>query len=85
NKVFKPSEILGGAFLNILSLLYKISIHDLLELDLPLILDNPFVNLDDRMIGIMMDFLKEISERRQVIFLTSDTRVIQNETYFELS
>ena len=85
NKVFKPSEILGGAFLNILSLLYKISIHDLLELDLPLILDNPFVNLDDRMIGIMKDFLKEISEKRQVIFLTSDTRVIQNETYFELS
>jgi len=85
NRVFRPSEILGGAFLNILSLLYKISIHDLLELDLPLILDNPFVNLDDRMIGIMMDFLKEISERRQVIFLTSDTRVIQNETYFELS
>ncbi len=84
NKVFKPSEILGGAFLNILSLLYRVSIHDLLDLNLPLILDNPFVNLDDRMIGAMKEFLREISKRRQVIFLTSDTRVIRNEIYFEL-
>ena len=84
NKTFRPSEILGGASLNILSLIYKVSIHDLLGLNLPLILDNPFANLDDRMIEIMIEFLKEVSKSRQVIFLTSDTRVIRNESYLEL-
>jgi uncharacterized protein YhaN len=41
----------------------------------PLVLDDPFVDLDERRLGLTLDFLAELSGRMQVFLFTKDPAV----------
>ena len=43
----------------------------------PLILDDPFVDVDSRRLPRMLHFLLGLSERMQVLFFTQDESVVQ--------
>jgi len=43
----------------------------------PLVLDDPFVDLDSRRLPRMMRFLLDLSERMQVLFFTKEASIIR--------
>jgi len=43
----------------------------------PLVLDDPFVDLDSRRLPLMMDYLLRLSERMQVLFFTKDASIVR--------
>jgi len=61
-----------------IELAYKLALHDTMLPDetQPLIIDNALVRYDEKRLKVTIELLKEISEKRQVILLTSDKRVV---------
>ena len=61
-----------------IELAYKLALHDTMLPDetQPLIIDNALVRYDEKRLKETIELLKEISEKRQVILLTSDKRVV---------
>lgn len=61
-----------------IELAYKLALHDTMLPDetQPLIIDNALVRYDEKRLKETLELLKEISEKRQVILLTSDKRVV---------
>jgi uncharacterized protein YhaN len=43
----------------------------------PLVLDDPFVDLDSRRLPRMMDYLLRLSERMQVLFFTKEASIVR--------
>jgi uncharacterized protein YhaN len=43
----------------------------------PLILDDPFVDLDSRRLPLVLDFLLRLTERMQILLFTKDEKVLQ--------
>jgi uncharacterized protein YhaN len=43
----------------------------------PLVLDDPFVDLDAQRLPLMMDYLLRLSERMQVLFFTKEASIVR--------
>ena len=61
-----------------IELAYKLALHDTMHPDetQPLIIDNALVRYDEKRLKETVELLKEVSESRQVVLLTSDKRVV---------
>jgi uncharacterized protein YhaN len=59
-------------------LCYKLALHDILELSepLPLIVDNFMIRFDEERLRTVAQLLQELSQRRQVVLLTSDRQLV---------
>ena len=82
-EIFLPSgksgtlDFLSRATRDQIELAYKLALYDTMFPDesQPLVIDNALVRYDEKRLKKAIKLLKEISSKRQVIFLTSDKRV----------
>jgi DNA repair exonuclease SbcCD ATPase subunit len=77
-------RVLNTSALKVLALHAKDFVSRVLEIDLPLVIDNTFVDLDDGKIDLLWSKLKETARTRQVILFTSDRRFLREEPIFTL-
>jgi len=77
-------KVLNTSALKILAFHVKDFVARVLKMDLPLVIDNTFVDLDDNKIELLWTRLKEIAETRQVILFTSDRRLLREKPVFSL-
>ncbi|MGB9790246.1 ATP-binding protein [Thermotoga caldifontis] len=78
NDLHLSTDVLSRATIDQLILSYKTALHDTLELSepLPLIVDNFLIRFDEERLKVAAELLKEISQTRQVLIMTSDRRLI---------
>ena len=79
--------VLNTALFHILRLCLKIALSDFLAEDdvhVPLIIDDPFLFMDDRRAANLKELLKTTSEKRQVIVFTQNAQYLDQEERFEL-
>ncbi len=70
-------EDLNSSLLHVLLLSIKFAITNSfadLEINLPLIIDNPFQHMDDQRISRLKDLMNEIADKRQIIIFTHDSK-----------
>lgn len=78
NDLHLSTEVLSRATIDQLILSYKTALHDTLELSepLPLIVDNFLIRFDEERLKAAAELLKEISQIRQLLIMTSDRKLI---------
>ncbi|HPZ18196.1 MAG TPA: AAA family ATPase [Fervidobacterium sp.] len=74
----EPSEYLSGSTKDLLifgmkNALYKTFFDD----NMPLVIDNTLIRFDDERLGRILEYLKNESNYRQIIFMTSDSRILK--------
>ncbi|MDI6863239.1 MAG: AAA family ATPase [Pseudothermotoga sp.] len=74
----RTESVLSRATLDQMVLCYKLALHDILELSepLPLIVDNFMIRFDEERLRTVAELLQELSQRRQVVLLTSDRQLV---------
>ncbi|WP_448521379.1 ATP-binding protein [Pseudothermotoga sp.] len=74
----RTQTALSRATLDQMVLSYKLALHDVLELfePLPLIVDNFMIRFDEERLRTVAELLQELSQRRQVVLLTSDRQLV---------
>jgi chromosome segregation ATPase len=74
----RTESVLSRATLDQMVLCYKLALHDILELSepLPLIVDNFMIRFDEERLRTVAQLLQELSQRRQVVLLTSDRQLV---------
>ncbi|HOS52835.1 MAG TPA: hypothetical protein PLM21_08065, partial [Fervidobacterium sp.] len=47
------------------------------DFNMPLVIDNTLIRFDDDRLAKILDYLKDESNYRQIIFMTSDSRILK--------
>ncbi|PLV59256.1 ATP-binding protein [Thermotoga sp. KOL6] len=81
----KPAKkILNTSALKILSFYVKNFLARVLMVEIPLVIDNTFVDLDDEKVDLLLEELENLASSRQIIFFTSDKRFLKEEPLLRL-
>lgn len=71
-----PSEYLSGSTKDLLIFGIKNALYKtFFDFNMPLVIDNMLIRFDDDRLAKMLEYLKDESNYRQIIFMTSDNRV----------
>ncbi|MCX7653495.1 MAG: AAA family ATPase [Fervidobacterium sp.] len=74
-----PADYLSGSTKDLIIFGIKNALYKAFyDGNLPLVIDNTLIRLDDNRLNKMCEFLREEANHRQIIILTSDKRVIEN-------
>jgi uncharacterized protein YhaN len=82
-----PAEEINRSLLYILQLSVKFAMTNSLtnlEINLPLIIDNPFLQMDDQRVIRLKDLVNEIADKRQIIIFTHSGKHKDWGTFLEL-
>ena len=73
-----PSEYLSGSTKDLLIFGIKNALYKtFFDFNMPLVIDNTLIRFDDDRLAKILDYLKDESNYRQIIFMTSDSRILK--------
>jgi len=73
-----PSEYLSGSTKDLLIFGIKNALYKtFFDFNMPLVIDNTLIRFDDDRLAKILDYLKDESSYRQIIFMTSDSRILK--------
>lgn len=74
DKYISEESLSSGTFDQIMILIRLFLIEEIFKDEFPLILDDAFIRTDQRRLGILLDYLAEISDYRQILLFTCQQR-----------